>query len=218
MRRFLDIFFLILVAPFVVSLIIILSFFKLVLDGRPLFYNSERVGKNGISFRVFKFRTMVNDPEFIKNEIAKLGREGFEAIPLSNVVYTSAGRIFERFQLVEVPQLLNVLKGEMSLIGYRPLPVSHLKTLEKTIDPNLLTDRSMHTPGITGFAQLSGKFNLSNKERIQIEIAEGDFFEKENKLIVFRVYFLLIFITVGYVLGWGNDYAISLRNKILFKK
>jgi lipopolysaccharide/colanic/teichoic acid biosynthesis glycosyltransferase len=148
---------------------------KVLCDGRPLFYNSRRVGRGGVEFTVYKFRTMVADSDFIRAELGKLGRKGFEVIPTSSPVYTRIGRIFERFQIVEFPQLMNVLKGDMSLLGYRPLPQTHCTQLEEELGPLMVEMRHRHKPGITGLTQLIGKSGLTNRERVAAEIAFSRF-------------------------------------------
>ena len=101
----------------------------LLLDGKPVFFIQERIGKNKEPFRVYKFRTMK-----------------------ANAV-TGIGRILRKTGIDEMPQLWNVIKGEMSLIGPRPLTQADIDRLEWSTPYYL--ERWSVRPGITGFAQLS---------------------------------------------------------------
>lgn len=217
MKRLLDLFLVLATLPVWLPLLITLGILKIMADGFPLLYLSQRVGRHGVPFTVYKFRTMVDDPEFIQEQISKLGRVGFEAIPLDNPVYTKAGRIFERLQLVELPQLLNILKGDMSLIGYRPLPKSHTAALGQIVGSVPVEQRHVGVPGITGFAQLSGKAVLNNQSRLQIEIAEAQFFLANSWFTCFKVYISILISTVSYVVFGSSRRAIELRNKYLFQ-
>ena len=215
MKRFLDVFLVVLAMPVWLPLLAIIGLIKFAADGSPLLYLYQRIGRGGEAFTVFKFRTMVDDPEFIQDQISRLGKVGFEAIPLDSPVYTKAGRLFERLQFVELPQLLNILKGDMSLIGYRPLPKSHVDALEQTLGRDAVLRRHTYAPGITGFAQLCDKSLLSNESRVEIEIAEADFFAASTPLACVKAYFAILTSTALYVLFGSNEYAIRLRNRCL---
>lgn len=217
MKRFLDLSLVFITLPLWLPLLVTLGLLKLLADGFPLFYLSKRIGRHGVPFTVYKFRTMVDDPQFIQDQIARLGRVGFEAIPLDNPVYTKAGRIYERLQLVELPQLLNILKGDMSLIGYRPLPKSHTTALGQVVGSGRVAQRHLGAPGITGFAQLSGKSMLNNQARLEIEIAEARFFVVNSWLTCVKAYFSILFSTLSYVAFGSSERAIRLRNKYLFQ-
>jgi lipopolysaccharide/colanic/teichoic acid biosynthesis glycosyltransferase len=215
MKRVLDLLLLGLAIPFIGPLMLLFAVIKFIFDGRPIFYNSMRIGYNKKPFVVYKFRTMTNDRDLIENEIFKLGRVGFEAIPLNNPVYTKIGRIFERFQIVELPQLLNILNGDMSFVGYRPLPLHHVDKIEKYDDQDLVAARHRSKPGLTGFAQLSGKLNLDNHQRLSIEVAENMYFSTATPMQVLSTYLLLIFITILYVFIGNNRIALKLRKKCI---
>src|SRR5688572_33262744 len=81
--------------------LLVLIIVKLIADGRPLFFYSQRIGKNGVPLTVYKFRTMVQNREFITNYLKQIESFGFEKIPLDAAVYTKMGRFFERYQVVE---------------------------------------------------------------------------------------------------------------------
>ena len=188
---------------------------KYLADGGPVFYLSERLGRDSSPIKIYKFRTMVRDTEFISAQIKNLGRTGFEAIPLDCPVYTSTGRFFERFQFVELPQLINVLFGDLSLIGYRPLPREHYMQLQAELGEDLLRQRHAGLPGITGFAQLSGKHELSNEERLRIEIAEVDLFNRERFFEFLIVYLCIILLTPLFIISGRNRELKKLKARFL---
>jgi lipopolysaccharide/colanic/teichoic acid biosynthesis glycosyltransferase len=108
-------------------------------DGRPIFYRGVRVGQFGKVFRIFKFRTMVIDAE----------RLGGSATSDTDTRITGIGRFLRRHKLDEVPQLINVLQGDMSLVGPRPEIPEYMELLNEAEKP-ILTVR----PGITDWASL----------------------------------------------------------------
>jgi lipopolysaccharide/colanic/teichoic acid biosynthesis glycosyltransferase len=108
-------------------------------DGGPVFYCGERVGLRGSLFRIFKFRTMVMDAE-------KLGAS---STSLDDLRITRIGKLIRKYKLDEIPQLINVLKGEMSLVGPRP-QVSWAVDLYSEEERKLLSVR----PGITDYASI----------------------------------------------------------------
>jgi lipopolysaccharide/colanic/teichoic acid biosynthesis glycosyltransferase len=125
-------------------------------DGGPVLYRQVRVGKDGEDFELFKLRTMVVGAE-------RLGA-GY-AVDRGDSRITRAGRILRRLSLDELPQLWNVVRGDMSIIGPRP-------TLRYQVDQ--YDERQRHRldvrPGITGWAQIHGRARLSWAERIELDL------------------------------------------------
>jgi lipopolysaccharide/colanic/teichoic acid biosynthesis glycosyltransferase len=125
-------------------------------DGGPVLYRQTRVGRDGRDFQLLKLRTMVVDAERIGAGYAV--NEGDPRI-------TRAGRVLRRLSLDEVPQLWNVVRGEMSVIGPRP-------TLRYQVEQ--YDERQRHRldvkPGITGWAQIHGRARLSWAERIDLDL------------------------------------------------
>ena len=207
MIRFIDIVLSFLVSPLVLMVLIPASLIKVLFDGFPLFYVSKRVGLNGGEIVVYKFRTMVNDPEKI-NEYIECISDGkaFQRIPVSAEIYTKTGRLFENLQLVELPQLLNVLLGNMALVGNRPLPRHINLQLVKRYGEELVEDRMSVSPGITGVAQVVGKYKLTDHERLRFEVGYARFIRKSNWAACLYLNFLIIIETV---------FMIASRNQLL---
>lgn len=116
----------------------------------PVLFRQERVGLGGQPFTVLKFRTMVNEPNPIFPDASRI---------------TSAGRVLRRLSLDELPQLVNVARGEMSVIGPRP-------TLQYQVDryDDHQRRRLDVRPGLTGLAQVSGRNALAWSDRIDLDV------------------------------------------------
>ncbi|RYD78657.1 MAG: sugar transferase, partial [Sphingobacteriales bacterium] len=140
----------------------------------PVFYLSKRAGKGFSIFNFFKFRTMVVNAQDQMDELADLNQ--YSNTEKSPVFYklqndpriTKIGKFLRNSSLDELPQLFNVLRGDMSIVGNRPLPLYEASTL--TTDE--WAERFMAPAGITGLWQVSkrGKADMSNEERIQLDI------------------------------------------------
>ena len=125
-------------------------------DGGPVVYRQRRVGKDGSEFELFKLRTMVVGAE---QQGAGL------AVNRGDPRITRAGRLLRRLSLDEVPQLWNVVRGEMSLIG--PRPTLAYQVAEYTPRQRKRLDVK---PGITGWAQIHGRASLPWEERIELDV------------------------------------------------
>ena len=125
-------------------------------DGGPVFYRQSRVGKDGVDFDLVKLRTMVVGSE-------RLGA-GY-AVDKGDARITRTGRILRRLSIDELPQLWNVVRGDMSIIGPRP-------TLRYQVEQ--YDERQRHRldvkPGITGWAQIHGRASLPWAERIELDL------------------------------------------------
>jgi len=138
---------LIILAP----ILILVAFISLIFQGSPIFFFHERLGKNGISFIMIKFRTMKNGQSLsAKHDITRI---------------TKWGRILRKTSLDELPVLINVLKGEMSIVGPRPLPTKYLHRFD-----SFQKKRMDIKPGITGLAQINGRNQISWNKRFKYDI------------------------------------------------
>jgi lipopolysaccharide/colanic/teichoic acid biosynthesis glycosyltransferase len=139
-------------------------------EGRPIFYRSMRRVHEDRSCRLLKFRTMIRDAERIANrDTVPIDDTCFLNIPPESELYTPIGRLYERFALTELPQLFHVLSGKMSLVGNRPLPENVMSALQERYP--YAEDRFSLRAGLTGPVQLVGRDNLSDRDRLALEIA-----------------------------------------------
>jgi|AKZA01.1.fsa_nt_gi Sugar transferases involved in lipopolysaccharide synthesis len=151
----------------------------------PVFFIQQRVGFNEKVFTIIKFRTMrvsKNDLETDKDRL------------------TAIGKILRRSSLDEIPQLINILKGDMSFIGPRPLPVQYLTWYTKD-------ERKRHNvrPGISGLAQINGRNNLSWNEKFQYDIFYVNNISFKNDLIIFFKTIIKVFNRSDVVVRTEND-------------
>jgi exopolysaccharide biosynthesis polyprenyl glycosylphosphotransferase len=137
-------------------------------DRGPIFFIQERVGINGTPFRIFKFRSMRTDAERILEELSKSSRTvGNEVLfkMKNDPRVTRVGRFIRRHSIDELPQLFNVLIGNMSLVGPRPPLPSEVSAYESHVHRRLLVK-----PGITGLWQVSGRSELSWEESVKLDL------------------------------------------------
>lgn len=139
----------------------------------PVFFKQERIGKNGEPFILYKFRTMVKNAE-------SKGSGVFTEEKDPRI--TRIGSILRKTSLDELPQLINVLKGEMSLVGPRP-PVPY-HPYEYKDYPDKYKVRFNLKPGITGLAQVNGRNNLSWEERFEYDL---EYVRKQNLFIDIKI-------------------------------
>jgi exopolysaccharide biosynthesis polyprenyl glycosylphosphotransferase len=135
-------------------------------DGGPVLFRQRRVGKGGIPFGMVKFRSMVVGADTMRDSMRHQNvSDGLLFRVAGDPRITRVGRILRRLSIDELPQLWNVLRGQMSLVGPRPLPV----------DPDAFSagDSERHTvlPGITGYWQISGGNGLAYQEMITLDLA-----------------------------------------------
>ena len=157
-KRFLDVIISIIILPFFGMLLLILGPIIYLEDKGHIFYNSDRLGKNGKVFKMYKFRTMKENSEDIRNEDGSTYNEDDPRV-------TKIGKILRKTSIDEVPQILNVLKGDMSFIGPRPDLPEHLDIYEGEEKRKLEV-----RPGITGYNQAYYRNSVLWKERIQNDI------------------------------------------------
>lgn len=173
MRRFFDIFFSFFGILVLSPLLIILFIIGLFDTGSPLF-KQERVGKNKKPFTLIKFRTMRKDAKSVATHLA------------DKSAITKFGAFLRKTKLDELPQLINVLIGDMSLVGARPNLYNQTELIEERDKRGVYN----HTPGITGLAQIN-EIDMSTPELL----AETD--EQMYKDLNLKSYFSYIFATVG---------------------
>jgi exopolysaccharide biosynthesis polyprenyl glycosylphosphotransferase len=135
-------------------------------DGGPVIFRQARIGRNGKPFTVLKFRSMVVDAEERKPELMAYNEGKGALFKLSrDPRVTRVGHFLRTFSLDELPQLLNVLAGSMSLVGPRPHLASELAQM-----PSEASRRSLVTPGLTGLWQVSGRSDLEGDDAIRLDL------------------------------------------------
>jgi len=138
--------------------------------GWPVFFTQERPGRNGIIFKMIKFRTMTNE------------RDSQGKLLPDQLRITRLGRFIRKASLDELPELINVLKGDMSIVGPRPLLVKYLPYYSER--ENL---RHKVRPGITGLAQVSGRNLLTWDKRLETDVV---YVESLSMRLDMRIIFL----------------------------
>ena len=134
-------------------------------------YRQTRIGKDGRPFTVLKFRSMRADADARRATLLELNeREGALFKIRLDPRLTRSGRVIRRYSLDELPQLVNVVRGEMSLVGPRPLPVKDLEKLDMERYGYWFGQRLRVLPGITGLWQVSGRSELSFEEMVELDI------------------------------------------------
>jgi lipopolysaccharide/colanic/teichoic acid biosynthesis glycosyltransferase len=145
----------------------------------PILFRQQRCGLGGRTFRVLKFRTMVRDAESLKEELRARSVVAWPDFRLhDDPRVTRLGRVLRRTSLDELPQLLNVLRGEMSLVGPRPTSFA-ASTYELW-----QTERLAFRPGLTGPWQVWGRTQMDFPDRCRLEIS---FFRRRSLLAELRV-------------------------------
>ncbi|MCK4903813.1 MAG: sugar transferase [Candidatus Marinimicrobia bacterium] len=163
----------------IIIIVIILSFF---IQGRPIFYISKRIVGLQKKIHIIKFRTMIKDAKDPKWGLEeKYMRDGYLDVPIYSEVYTPFGRLLEKTQLVEILQVFHVLLNRMSFVGNRPLPEKNVELLKKKF-PDTWQERFKSPAGMTGITQVAGKFNLTSKQRLELESLYSKVYQKGNVL------------------------------------
>ena len=160
LKRFIDFLVGVIGLPFFCLAFVFIAPIIFFTDRGPIFYNGERIGLNGRKFPMYKFRSMkVNSPD-IRNE------DGSTFNSENDFRVTKVGRILRKTSLDEIPQILNVIKGDMSIIGPRPnlytVPIEQLSEVEQ----RRLTVR----PGITGYNQAYYRNSISTEEKYKNDL------------------------------------------------
>lgn len=152
-KRILDLFFILLFSPFIIFLIFVLSILVFFLFGYPIFFYQSRIGLRGREFYIIKFRTMLE----LRDQ---------KGILLPDVDrLTKFGLFLRKSSLDEIPCLINVFKGDMSLVGPRPFISKYRKLYNST-----QFKRHDVIPGITGWAQVNGRNAISWEEKFNLDL------------------------------------------------
>ena len=141
----------IILSPVILFIVIL----QKILNPGPAFYCPERIGRGGKPFRIYKFRTM------------KENIENFSATRDDDRI-TKTGKFLRKYRIDELPQFINIIKGEMSLVGPRPEMLKNVE--EYTRELPEFSYRLKMKAGLTGFAQIMGKYNTSSKDKLILDL------------------------------------------------
>lgn len=190
-KRILDLILAILALPFFILILFVLAPLIWLEDKGAIFYNSQRLGKNGKIFKMYKFRSMKENAPDLRNE------DGSTYNSEDDFRLTEIGKFIRKTSLDETPQILNVIKGDMSIIGPRPDLPEHQELYEGNEERKLNVK-----PGITGYNQAYFRNTIPWKERLQ-----NDLYYIEN--ISFVLDLKIIFKTIFIVLKSKNIFTNS---------
>jgi UDP-galactose-lipid carrier transferase len=156
---------LVLFAPLLIGLALLVQ-----ADGGPVFYRQRRIGAGGREFSCLKFRTMVVDADrqlqqLLRSDPRAAAEWGADQKLADDPRITKVGRFLRQSSLDELPQLLNVLRGEMSLVGPRPIVAAEVARYGRNIEYYYETK-----PGITGLWQVSGRNDTGYAQRVKLDV------------------------------------------------
>lgn len=173
-KRILDILFSIIGLLAVIPIIVIAAILIKLETKGPIMYTQERIGKDGHSFMIYKLRTMHCNAE----------KDGIKWAQKNDSRVTKVGRLLRKTRIDELPQLVNVIKGEMSIVGPRPERAHFIKEFSKELPE--FSERLAVKPGITGWSQINGGYDLSPAEKL-----EKDLFYIENQSFLLDIKIIL---------------------------
>lgn len=142
----------------------------------PVFFKQRRIGKNNAEFYIYKFRTMRVDTPNVATHLLKTSEQ----------YITPIGKVLRKTSLDELPQLFNILKGDMSLVGPRPALFNQYDLIGKR------TDNGIHKllPGLTGWAQVNGRDEISIEEKIRFDL---EYKNKKSLFFDIKIIFFTMF-------------------------
>jgi len=159
-------------------------------SGSPVFFTQLRAGRGGRPFRVYKFRSMVRDAEKMRKPLEQFNEAGAVVFKMKNDPrVTRVGRFLRRWSIDELPQLFNVLRGDMSLVGPRPLPLDEMPCGAGLCDVAGHRCRLCVKPGLTCYWQVKGRSLLDVREWIKLDMAylEDMSFWTDMKILLLTV-------------------------------
>jgi len=199
MKYFIDVLLLFFALPLFLFFYPIISLLILIFDGTPILYSQLRVGLYGNEFKLYKFRTMsiLSDDSVHQNHYENLSenKKIEPSLTPDNPIrienddrITKVGNILRKTSLDELPNIINVLIGNMSFVGPRPLV-----KYESDLYGKYLEERNSVKPGITGLAQIQGRLDLSLQERLywDLQYVKSKSFIYDFKIIIKTVYSVL---------------------------
>jgi lipopolysaccharide/colanic/teichoic acid biosynthesis glycosyltransferase len=165
-KRIMDLTLSLLAMPIVLPLFVIIALaIKIESPGGPVIFTQSRTGKSGRRFKMYKFRTMVPNAEELKKQLAHLNELQWPDFKITNDPrVTRVGKFLRKTSLDELPQIINVIRGDMSLVGPRPT------SFDASTYQLWQTARLDVKPGLTGLWQVYGRGNTEFDERLRLDI------------------------------------------------
>lgn len=178
-KRAFDLFVSISALPLLLPVMVIIAILIWLDDRGPVLFKQERTGKGGRRFGMYKFRTMVTNAEELKQEYAHLNELTWPDFKIADDPrITRVGGFLRRSSLDELPQIFNVIKGDMSLVGPRPT------SFDVSTYSLWHTERLEVLPGITGLWQISGRSEINFDQRLLLDV---EYIEKQSFLLDIKI-------------------------------
>lgn len=181
-KRFFDIFMSLVMLIFTSPIMLITAFFIKLEDGGPVFFRQKRCTKNGQVFEIIKFRSMVVDAE----------KHGCAPCTQGDSRITRVGRIIRMTRIDELPQLINIFKGDMSFVGPRPERIEHVEKYTRELPE--FAYRMRVKGGLTGYAQIFGKYNTTAYDKLRLDLIyiENQSFLLDLKLMMLTLKIIFV--------------------------
>ena len=179
MPRILDLLLILILFPIIFPVFVFVVLISFIFHGKNVFFKQQRLGKNKKIFYLYKFRSMILNAQSMGTGLCSYA---------DDPRITKFGKFLRRTSLDELPQLINVINGEMSFIGPRPSVLGELE-LENNL-PEQIDLRFTVRPGLTGWAQIHGRDNLSWFEKASLDIY---FVKLKGYKRVFAILYVLVF-------------------------
>ena len=197
LKRILDIVFSIVILVLLSPVLLIVAAMIRLEDGGPVFFRQKRCTKDAREFDILKFRSMIVDAE----------KQGVTPCGKGDSRITRVGKVIRRFRLDEVPQFINVLKGDMSIVGPRPERVEHVRHYIHEVPEFAYRMRVLG--GLTGYAQIYGKYNTSAYDKLRL-----DLLYIENQSMVLDLKLMLLTIKTIFTLESTEGFTSEKSEKI----
>ena len=194
MKRLLDIIFVfigvILFSPILILMVLITMICIIIEDGFPVLYSQKRLGFNRNEFELFKFRSMIKDAEKETGPVW--------ASKSDDVRLTKTGKFIRKYAIDEIPQLINILRGDISIVGLRP---ERPELYKKFLKGNLPYEKRLNAPqGLTGLAQLLGSYDTLPKNKLRYDLL---YIKNQSLCLDMKIIFFSVLVTI--IGNWQTD-------------
>ena len=194
MKRLLDLIFVfigvILFSPILILMVLITMICIIIEDGFPVLYSQKRLGFNRNEFELFKFRSMIKDAEKETGPVW--------ASKSDDVRLTKTGKFIRKYAIDEIPQLINILRGDISIVGPRP---ERPELYKKFLKGNLPYEKRLNAPqGLTGLAQLLGSYDTLPKNKLRYDLL---YIKNQSLCLDMKIIFFSVLVTI--IGNWQTD-------------